>query len=1119
MQKLRQASIPLIIASFALFFILLLVTGAEPAYFPLALIPILLAAVLLGVQGGIASSLVAVALVSLMVTRERGLPWPSRYIPHLMTGFLVYLLSGLFAGLWATTERKRAEAERRRQELAETLGEVSAALSSSLELKEVLDRILEQLARVVDYDSACIMLLFDGAFKVVAGRGFPDIERTLQLSFPLEKDALGRHIFETKRPLVLPDAQKDKRYLRAGGTDYVHAWMGIPLIAKGEVVGLLTVDHKKPNVYNEETAEMAQTIANQAAIAIENARLYEDTRERAENLSALYEISKEINTTLELERILEVICEEAKRATGAILADVALVDFEEWVWEVKAIRGYAEEWKGRKVSLDEGVHGRVARTGEPALIPDVSQAENYIAGAPQVRSELAVPIVQDDRVVGVINLEHTEPNAFDEEDLRFVQALAEQAAIAIGKAELYEAERKRREMAEALREATMALSSTLDRNQILGRILEQLKKVVDYDSASLQLLVGDRLVIIAGRGFPDIGKVKGLSFPLSGDNPNRHVIESRQPLILADAPTAYSTFRREPHAHIRSWLGVPLMFKDKVVGMITLDKTIPGYYNEEDARLVMTFANQAAIAIENARLYEETKQRATELGILYKVATTVMTSVRLDDILSLTMAALQETLRPDDIAILLVEPETNELVIRASTGFPGGPKLVRRPIGVGIPGWVVQTGQPALVADVREDERYHACDPSTRSELCVPLRVGERIIGALNLESRRLAAFSREDLRLLSILAGHLAAVIENAKLYEEVAGEKRKFEGAALSMAEGLIILDSRGNIVFANPQARTLLSLGEGQLEGRSFFEACTHADLIALVGKVLTKRQGIQEEVTLPGRPLRDLSVGITPVFDEGGAILWYVAVFHDITRLKELDRMKSEFISMVSHELRTPLASIMGYTEMLLTEEPGPLTPTQKEFLEISYQSSERLLHIVEELLDVSRIETGRIKLKLERLRMEELVADIVEAMRPAAESKGLSLSLEVRGPIPPLEGDRARLEQVMNNLLSNAIKFTPEGGEVWVRLTREDNQIEVAVADTGIGIAPEEMPRLFGKFFRASSAVERSIRGTGLGLFITKSIVELHGGKIWAESELGKGSTFHFTLPLKRAERG
>jgi len=389
------------------------------------------------------------------------------------------------------------------------------------------------------------------------------------------------------------------------------------------------------------------------------------------------------------------------------------------------------------------------------------------------------------------------------------------------------------------------------------------------------------------------------------------------------------------------------------------------------------------------------------------------------------------------------------------------------------------------------------------------------VVGMITLDKTIPGYYSEEDARLAAAFANQAAIAIENARLYEEVTGEKRKFESAALSMAEGLIILDSRGNIVFANPQARTLLSLGEGPLEGRSFFEACTHADLIALVGKALTKRQGIQEE----GRPLRDLSVGITPVFDEGGAILWYVAVFHDITRLKELDRMKSEFISMVSHELRTPLASIMGYTEMLLTEEPGPLTPTQKEFLEISYQSSERLLHIVEELLDVSRIETGRIKLKLERLRMEELVADIVEAMRPAAESKGLSLSLEVRGPIPPLEGDRARLEQVMNNLLSNAIKFTPEGGEVWVRLAGRDDHIEVAVADTGIGIASEEMPRLFGKFFRASSAVERKIGGTGLGLFITKSIVELHGGRIWAESELGKGSTFRFTLPLKRAERG
>ncbi|MBC8446106.1 MAG: GAF domain-containing sensor histidine kinase [Chloroflexi bacterium] len=259
---------------------------------------------------------------------------------------------------------------------------------------------------------------------------------------------------------------------------------------------------------------------------------------------------------------------------------------------------------------------------------------------------------------------------------------------------------------------------------------------------------------------------------MPGDNPNTPVVVEQKPVVLADARAAHPTFRQPPHDHIRSWLGVPLIVRDQVIGMLAVDSVELGHFSEEHVRLVAPFANQVAVAIENARLYEETRQRAAELGILYEVATAAMTAVHLDEVLNRTMVALQETLQPDDIAILLVEPETNELVIRASTGFPGGPKLVRRAIGVSIPGWVVQTGQPVLLADVREDERYHACDTGTCSELCVPLQIGERIIGALNLESRQLAAFNEGDLHLVSILAGNLAAVIENARLHERAQQE-----------------------------------------------------------------------------------------------------------------------------------------------------------------------------------------------------------------------------------------------------------------------------------------------------------------------------------------------------------
>ncbi|MEA3459275.1 MAG: diguanylate cyclase [Chloroflexota bacterium] len=182
------------------------------------------------------------------------------------------------------------EEEQRRREVAETLQEISWILASTLELKKVLGLILKQLGKVVDYDSACIMLLFDKTLRVVAGRGFPDIERTLQLSFTLAEDALAKRILETKRPLVLPDAQKDERYSKVRAMDYVHAWMGIPLIVKGKVIGLLTIDNEKPDVYNEEMAQMAQAYANQAAVAIENARLYEETEHLAltDALTGLY---------------------------------------------------------------------------------------------------------------------------------------------------------------------------------------------------------------------------------------------------------------------------------------------------------------------------------------------------------------------------------------------------------------------------------------------------------------------------------------------------------------------------------------------------------------------------------------------------------------------------------------------------------------------------------------------------------------------------------------------------------------------------------------------------------------------------------------------------------------
>ena len=249
---------------------------------------------------------------------------------------------------------------------------------------------------------------------------------------------------------------------------------------------------------------------------------------------------------------------------------------------------------------------------------------------------------------------------------------------------------------------------------------------------------------------------------------------------------------------------------------------------------------------------------------------------------------------------------------------------------------------------------------------------------------------------------------------------------------------------------------------------------------------------------------------------GKIVGRQIIARDIRDRKRLERMKSEFLASVSHELRTPLTSIMGFVELLLGEEPGKLTPTQREFLETALESSHHLLRMVNDILDVSRIEAGHLELRSQRVCLEKVVARAVRSARHLAESKNIALEMETVPHLPDIEGDPERLEQVMDNLLNNAVKFTPRGGQVTVRVQlRQMYAAQIEVTDTGIGIPPADMPYLFSRFHRAENVAGQAVPGTGLGLHIAEAIIKEHGGRIDVESEVGKGSTFRFVLPLKR----
>lgn len=347
---------------------------------------------------------------------------------------------------------------------------------------------------------------------------------------------------------------------------------------------------------------------------------------------------------------------------------------------------------------------------------------------------------------------------------------------------------------------------------------------------------------------------------------------------------------------------------------------------------------------------------------------------------------------------------------------------------------------------------------------------------------------------------------------------EEKKLSSVLNSVAEGIVYLDLERRIVLLNPAAQHLLGCSE-DVVGKpveAVFEAEVVEQVFPLTSMSITSRRTRSHEVTLvQNESKRALKVVSSPVLFEEGTPIGTVFVLDDVTHEKEIEQMKSDFVALVSHELRTPLTSIYGYTRLILDGKTGGVNEATRDKLVRVERQALRLSHLIADLLDLSRIESGRLELRMEPISVREIAWSRLEDFRSPAEEKNIELSFEAPEDLPPVRGDAERIGQVLTNLLSNAIKFTPPGGKVRVRLRREGNLLSVQVIDTGTGIPPEERHKIFDKFHQVRNIQTRQHGGTGLGLAIAKSIVEAHGGHIWVDSELGKGSDFRFVLPIAR----
>lgn len=348
--------------------------------------------------------------------------------------------------------------------------------------------------------------------------------------------------------------------------------------------------------------------------------------------------------------------------------------------------------------------------------------------------------------------------------------------------------------------------------------------------------------------------------------------------------------------------------------------------------------------------------------------------------------------------------------------------------------------------------------------------------------------------------------------LMKEIATQRDEFQTILSSMAEGIVVLDAENRIVSLNPAAESLFGDSVEDLIGKDIeaYMGLSQREVLEILARQIGGGNVRPVRKQLGGRVL---SISVQPVKGQDGQSERTVCAIRDITEIDRVDQMKTEFVSMVSHELRTPLTSIKGYVDMVLDGEAGDINEEQRSYLEVVHSNTDRLIALINDLLDISRIEAGRIELRLSDITIQDIVHYVAVALRTQIAEKGIKIRLDMpRKPILVL-ADRDRITQVVINLLSNAYNYSPKGASISVRVRTVDGHAQVDVTDTGIGISPEDQDKLFTKFYRADNPATRQVAGTGLGLSVAKSFVEMHGGHIWVKSELGKGSTFSFTIPL------
>ncbi len=810
---------------------------------------------------------------------------------------------------------------------------------------------------------------------------------------------------------------------------------------------------------------------------------------------------------------------------------VLLVDEKNGDRVVVASRGWEGAPPGLRVPKGTGLSELPLLDGRLHYTPQVTQDTRYLPTRNE-GSEVDIPLLVNRELVGVLVVESNRHHAFGTEDFEVLRAVANQAGIAIGGARLLAAERQRANEQEALRATIADLSARLELPDLLQAVLERAVQLLQISHGELAIYDHERdeLEIVASY---NVGKKDTSGIRLRpGEGAMGHVALTREPLLIPDYQAWSSRSEQYAQVEFHAVMVAPLIMGRQLVGAIAfMDKDPDRQFGSEDLRLLDLFAPQAAVAIENARLFGMERRRAEEQQALLDTLKDLVGQLELGTLLQRVLERAVTLLNVTGGELATFDAGTGDLQIVATHNMGTNAVGTRIALGEGAMGQVAQTLEPLVIPRYQEWEGRSPqyTQRTVQSVMAAPLRIGARLVGTIaTVHADPNREPGPEDVRLLELFASEAAIAIENARLFTQTQHQTQYFGELVANSPVAIVTLDTRHNVVSCNPAFLTLYGYTEAEVIGQHLDDLITTPE---------SRSQAVQfTEQALGHRPVRaiaqrrrkdgslvDVEVLGVPVV-VNGALVGMMGLYHDITELLEARRSaeqantaKSQFLASMSHELRTPLNAIIGYSEMLEEEATEQDHASYVPDLQKIRAAGRHLLALINDVLDLSKIEAGKMELHLETFELVPAIEAVASTVAPLIEKNGNTLQLALAPGLGAMRGDLTRVRQILFNLLSNASKFT-ERGTITLRAEPEGAGLRFEVADTGIGMTEAQLGRLFQAFSQAEAATASKYGGTGLGLAISRMFCEMMGGEITVASVPGRGTTFTVRLPREVRDR-